>query len=64
MVHQVIEEHLPVGEEARPFEDGFALKAELPILRPGFIWGVLERSASCGCAFIESLDELRRRVKG
>jgi hypothetical protein len=32
VMYQVIEEHLPVCQEARSFEDGLALKAELPAL--------------------------------
>ena len=26
MMHQVVEEHLPIGQKARPVEDGLALK--------------------------------------
>src|SRR5271157_3606269 len=58
VVHQVIEEHLPVSQKARPAEEGLALKAQLPVLCPGFIGGVLERRAGFGCAFIESLQQL------
>src|SRR5580658_2572194 len=54
VVHQVIEEHLPVGEKARSAEDGLASEAQLPGLRPGFIRSVLERGAYFGRAFIES----------
>src|SRR5690242_11775157 len=34
MMHQVIQEHLAVGQEALSFKDGLALKAELPVFYP------------------------------
>ena len=44
-MHQVVQEHLPVGEKARSVEDGLALKAQFPVLLPRLLGRVLERGA-------------------
>ncbi len=41
VMHQVVQEHLPVSQKARSIEDGLALKAEFPVLGPGLIRHVL-----------------------
>src|SRR5208337_3345684 len=63
VVYQVIEKHLAVGEKARSAEDRLLAENQLPGLSPGCVWSVLERGASLRCTLVESLNQLRRRVK-
>ena len=57
-MHQVIQKHLSVGEEAGAFEDGLALKAQFPVFPPRFVGRILQSSAYLGCSVVQSLNEL------
>lgn len=63
-MHQVIQEHLAVGQEARAAEDGLTLEAQLPTLRPGGIGSALQGRTDLRGAFIEGLDELLGGLEG
>ncbi len=64
MVHQVIQKHFPVGEEARAVENGLALKAQLPVFRPGFVRRILQSGADLGCAFVKARTSCAADSKG
>ena len=59
MVHDVVEEHLPVGKKTSPVEDALPAKKQLPVLLPGPVGQAGKCVAGFGCAFAEHSDELR-----
>src|SRR5262245_4417102 len=63
MMHDVVQEHLAIGQEPRPLEDRFALKRQLPLIGPCRVRRVLERTSNFRRALIEGSDELRSRLE-
>ncbi len=63
VMHQVVQEHLPVGQESRSIKNRLTLKAEFPVLRPGLIGRVLQSGANLGCALVEDPYQLARRTQ-
>src|SRR6187549_556202 len=63
VMDDVIEKHLPIGQETRPFENRLALKRQLPWLAPCTVGDLLQRTTHLRSAFIERANELRSRFK-
>src|ERR1700723_3405833 len=63
MMDQVIQKHFPVSEKWWSFENGFALKTELPVFLPSVIWHCLESGANLGRAFVEGFHQLSGRLE-
>src|SRR5581483_228865 len=63
MMHEMVKEHLAVGQKTRAAKDRLALDDQLPVVLPRAVRGFLQRFADLRRTVVEDGDELLRRFK-
>src|SRR5256885_4912319 len=63
VMYQMVQEHLAIGHEPRPFEDRLSAERELPRLRPRAVFDTGQRAPDLRRPFVEDAHELRGRLE-